>query len=201
MTTVRLIVCLLVAGTCVGSGALGAQETLLQTDGDLRHGGFGAPVMKFSEIDGRFGLLVGGRGGWIINRSVVIGGGGYGLTNVGNFEHVTNGAGDPGGLQMGYGGLELGYVHRPEELVHLSLGLLVGAGGVVWNPDSPSGNRVDDAFFIAEPELDVVLNATRVFRVALGVSYRLTQDVELLDLRDSDLSGIAGIVSLKFGSF
>jgi hypothetical protein len=102
---------------------------------------------------------------------------------------------------MGYGGLELGYVHRPDELVHVSLGLLIGAGGLVWNPDGQSGNQADDAFFIAEPELDVVLNATRVFRVALGVSYRLTQGVELFDLRDADLSGLAAVVALKFGSF
>ena len=47
----------------------------------------------------------------------------------------------------------------------------------------------------------MVLNATRVFRVALGVSYRLTQGVELLGLRNADLSGLAAVVSLNFGSF
>ena len=199
MTTRRSIGCLLMAGAFLGSGALSAQETL--TEGDLRHGGFGAPVVKFTEIDSRFGVLVGGRGGWIINGSVVIGGGGYGLANVANFEHLMNGAGDPGGLEMGYGGLELGYVHRPDELVHVSLGLLIGAGGVAWNPDGPSGTRADDSFFVAEPELDVVLNATRFFRAALGVSYRLTRGVELLGLRNADLSGFAAVVSLNFGSF
>lgn len=199
MTTLRSIGCLLVAGAFLGSGALSAQETL--TEGDLRHGGFGAPVVKFTEVDSRFGVLVGGRGGWIINGSVVVGGGGYALANVGNFEHLTNGAGDPGALEMAYGGLELGYVHRPDDLVHVSLGLLIGAGGVAWNPDGPSGTRADDSFFIAEPELDVVLNVTRFFRAALGVSYRLTQGVELFDLRNGDLSGLAGLVSLKFGSF
>jgi hypothetical protein len=198
MRTGRSLV-LLMAGAFLCSGALSAQETL--ADGDLRHGGFGAPVVKFTEIDSRFGVLVGGRGGWIINGSVVIGGGGYGLANGANFEHVMNGAGDPGRLEMGYGGLEMGYVHRPDELVHLSLGLLIGAGGVVWNPDGQSGNQADDAFFVAEPELDVVLNVTRFFRVALGASYRLTQGVQLFDLGDADLSGLAGLVALKFGSF
>ena len=199
MNTLRSIGCLLIAGALLGSGALSAQETLME--GDLRHGGFGAPVVKFTEIDSRFGVLVGGRGGWIVNGSVVIGGGGYGLANVASFEHLTNGAGDPGALEMGYGGLELGYVHRPDELVHFSLGVLIGAGGVVWNPDGQSGSQVDDAFFVAEPELDVVLNVTRFFRVALGASYRLTQGVKLFDLRDADLSGLAGLVALKFGSF
>ena len=168
---------------------------------DLRHGGFGAPVVKFTEIDDRFGVLVGGRGGWIINGSVVIGGGGYGLANMSDFDHLTNGAGDPGELGMGYGGLELGYVHRPDELVHVSLGVLIGGGGVVWNREGQSGDQVDDAFFVAEPEVDVVLNVTSFLRAAVGVSYRFTRGVELFDLRDADLSGFAGLVALKFGSF
>jgi len=199
MTTRGSIGCLLIAGALLGGGALSAQDTLLE--GDLRHGGFGAPVVKLTEVDGRFGVLVGGRGGWILNESVVIGGGGYGLANVANFEHVRNGAGDPGGLQMGYGGVEVGYVHRPDELVHASLGLLIGAGGLVWDPDGPSGGRADDAFFIAEPEVDVVLNATRFLRVAVGVSYRLTEGAELFTVRSADLSGLAAVVSLNFGSF
>jgi hypothetical protein len=102
---------------------------------------------------------------------------------------------------MAYGGLEFGYVHRPDDRVHVSLGLLIGAGGVTWNPDGQAGGPADDAFFVIEPELDVVLTATGFLRVALGASYRLTQGVELFDLDDADLSGLAGLVMLKFGSF
>lgn len=102
---------------------------------------------------------------------------------------------------MAYGGLELGYVHRPDELVHVSLGLLIGAGVVTWTPNGQSDTEADDGFFVAEPEVDVVLNATRSVRAVLGVSYRLTQGVELFDLRSADLSGFAAVVSVKFGSF
>jgi len=136
-----------------------------------------------------------------INSSFVIGGGGYALANLGNFEHVTNASGDRGRLALGYGGLELTYVLRPDDLVHFSLGALIGAGGVVWNPRGPSGSQEDDPFFITEPEVDVVLNVTRFMRVALGASYRFVRGVELLDLGDGDLSGPAGVVVLKFGSF
>ncbi len=190
---------LLAAGVLLGHGALGAQETLLQ--GDVRNGGFGGPVVKFTQIDDRFGVLVGGRGGWIINGSFVIGGGGYGLANLDDFEHLTNTAGDRGRLAMGYGGLELTYVLRPDQLVHFTLGALIGAGGVVWNPLGQSGDQEDDAFFVTEPELAVVLNVTRYFRVALGASYRFARGVELFDLRDGDISGVAGVVTLKFGKF
>lgn len=169
--------------------------------GDVRHGGFGAPVVKFTEVDNHFGVLAGGRGGWIINGSFIVGGGGYGLANVDNFRYVTNASGDRGRLAMGYGGLELTYVHRPDDLVHLSLGVLIGAGGLVWNPQGQSGGQEDDAFFVTEPELDVVLNVTSFFRAGLGLSYRFVRDVELFDLRNADVSGLAGVVTLKFGSF
>ena len=102
---------------------------------------------------------------------------------------------------MGYGGVELGYVHRPDELVHVALGLLIGGGGVAWRRDGQSDGQVDDAFFVVEPEVDVVLNVTSFLRVAVGVSYRFAQGVELFDLRDADLSGFGGLVVLKFGSF
>lgn len=199
MRTLRSIAWLLAAGSFFGHGASSAQETLLQ--GDIRHGGFGAPVVKFTEVDNRFGVLVGGRGGWIINGSFVIGGGGYGLANQNNFEHITNTLGDRGRLEMGYGGLELAYVHRPDELVHFSVVVLIGAGGLVWNPQGQFGRQEDDAFFIAEPAVDVVLNVTTFFRAGLGLSYRFVRDVQLFDLRDGDISGLAGVVTLKFGSF
>ena len=199
MRTLESIAWLLTVGAFLGHGALSAQETLSQSD--VRHGGFGGPVVKLTQIDNRFGVLVGGRGGWIINGSFVIGGAGYGLANQDNFEHVTNAVGDRGRLTMGYGGVELTYVHRPDDLVHLSLGALIGAGGLVWNPTGPSGGQNDDAFFVIEPELDVVLNVTTFFRVGLGASYRFARDVKLFDLRNGDLSGLAGVVTLKFGSF
>ena len=190
---------LLTVGLTLGSGPLNAQQAVSEVG--PRHGGFGAPVVKLTEVDSRFGVFMGGRGGWVIDGSVVIGGGGYALVNTGNFDDLTNGAGDPGGLEMAYGGLELGYVHHPENRVHVSVGLLLGAGGLTWTPDDSSENQADDGFFIAEPELDLILNATTFFRAAIGVSYRLVQDAELFELRDGDLSGLTGVLSLQFGSF
>lgn len=52
-------------------------ETLFK--GDIETGGFGGPVVKYTSIYNQKALMVGGRGGWIINHSFVIGGGGYGV--------------------------------------------------------------------------------------------------------------------------
>lgn len=59
--------------------ALAEDETLL--GGEIESGGYGALVVKFGHIKGEGGILVGVQGGWIVNHTLVIGGGGYGLAN------------------------------------------------------------------------------------------------------------------------
>ena len=58
-----------------------AQEETLLGSSEVTHGGFGGPVIKYTQIKGEPAVLVGGRGGWIINHTFIIGGGGYGLVN------------------------------------------------------------------------------------------------------------------------
>ena len=56
---------------------LAQEETLI---GDQFHGGvYGGPVWKLGLVNGKVGMFSGGRGGWIINHRVAIGGGGYSM--------------------------------------------------------------------------------------------------------------------------
>lgn len=171
--------------------ALGAQQETL-VDGPLRSGGFGAPVIKLGEVNDRFAVLLGGRGGWIVNDAFVIGVGGYGLAN----QHQRR----VDALQMGYGGLDLEYVNRPHELVHVSVGVLVGGGGVRFWPSTSRGYW-DGAFFVAEPSVSLELNVTPVFRVAFGGGYRAVDALSVPGLTNRDLAGWAGHVQFKFGKF
>ncbi len=186
------------------AAASGAQETQTLLGSDIRHGGFGGPVVKFTQVDGEFGVLVGGRGGWIINDSFVLGAGGYGLVNEGSFDNYFDVVGDRWKLLMGYGGLEMEYILRPNEVAHVSLAVLVGAGGVLWDPfgwDHHNWEDDVDAFFVAEPELNVLFNVTKHFRVGLGGSFRFVGDVELNTLDNGDIAGPAGVVTIKLGGF
>ena len=104
---------------------------------------------------------------------------------------------------MGYGGLELEYVHRPLEVAHVSLQVLVGAGGAAWDR-SNWGHGWDediDAFFITEPALNILLNVTKHFRIGFGASYRFVGDVELPRLDNEDIAGPSGNVTIKLGGF
>jgi len=177
---------------------LAEEKTLIGDLGEIEHGGFGGPMVKFTQIDGEFGVLTGGRGGWIIDHRFVLGGGGYGLAN--NIE--ARGI-EPAGqdLEMGYGGAMLEFIIASDALIHFSVDCLIGVGGVTTPEGETSQRSKDAAFFVLEPGLNVMLNITQFFRFGAGASYRYTQGASLGDIDDDDLSGAAAVLTFKFGSF
>ena len=184
---------------CLGGFAVvsAQEETLIGQE--FENGGFGGPVLKITPIHGKTGILLGGRGGWIINHSFILGGGGYGLVS-----NITASKPGPWGepyINFEYGGLELEYIHRWERLMHLSFGLLVGGGsvGVRRGNGSESGDK--DAFFTMEPWVNGNLNVTDFFRISVGASYRWVSGSHSSAASDSELSGAAAMLLLRFGSF
>jgi hypothetical protein len=172
----------------LASPALAQERTLVS--GGFESGGFGAPVVKFSQVDGEFALFVGGRGGWIINHAFVVGGGGYGLTN--DIDTNDDGVRD---LELGYGGLELEYVNSSDALIHFTAYLLIGGGGL-------SGTSVlEEAVFVLEPALNGELNVTDYFRFHAGAGFRWVSGVDSPGVDGSDLSSFYAQVTLKFGTF
>src|SRR4051794_928589 len=45
----------------------------------FQSGGYGAPVVSYTRFAGTDSVLIGARGGWVLNHQLVIGGGGFGL--------------------------------------------------------------------------------------------------------------------------
>jgi hypothetical protein len=178
-----------------------AQEQTLIGSGDIENGGFGGPAVKVTRINGETAVLVGGRGGWIINHTFVLGGAGYGLvTNV----NPKNNDSVHQFIEMGYGGLDLEYIASSNDLVHLSLGLLIGAGSIGFkdNADDMFDNhRTMESFFVLEPSAHANLNVTRFFRIAGGVSYRYVTGLNSPLSTNTDLSGLSAVLTLKFGKF
>ena len=182
--------------------ALARDETLLGDD--LENGGYGALVVKYGPIMGTEGFFVGGQGGWVINHTLVIGGGGYGLVS-----RIVLDDGECSNLGFGYGGLFLEYIIASHKLVHFSIQTLIGGGGVGRYSDWDCGEwgcgddywRDSDAFFALEPGANLMLNLHKFVRVGFGATYRFVDGVSYLGLCDSDLSGATGQFIVKFGSF
>ncbi len=179
------------------------EETLIS--GKLESGGFGGPVVKFTDIKNELGVMVGGRGGWIINHTFVLGGGGYGLANE-NIEVYDTAHDTTYYLTMGYGGLELEYIYDSDKLVHFTMTALIGAGGVDFRDRQHDYSRHDnydsaDAFFVFEPAANIELNVTSFFRFDLGASYRFVAGLNSPLISNDEIAGPAAVLTLKFGKF
>jgi len=183
------ILSLMISITASGQGT----QTLIS--GDIDHGGYGAFLVKPTSIHGSAGVLTGGRGAWIIDHTIYLGGGGIGLAS------DVNTAPDSL-LDFGYGGIMAGYIHNSNEVVHLKGGVMFAAGSAGQHHtrfDDGEEDAVD--FYVLEPEVNVQVNVTEHFRVMTGISYRLLTDFSHLGISDGDLRGFSGTLALQFGAF
>jgi hypothetical protein len=175
------------------------QQTLVGTE--IENGGYGALLLKVGPINGSTGFFVGTQGGWIINHRFVLGGMFNGLTNTVEIEGLENTK-----LRVDYGGVLLEYIFAPDKLIHFNVQSVIGGGGVYYevvdyqNPSS-NINYSADSFFVWEPGANAIVNVTKNFRIGIGMTYRYVTGVAYEDLTNSDLRGINGQFSLKFGKF
>jgi hypothetical protein len=186
-----------------------AQEETLLGDGEIAHGGYGGPEVKFTNINNQLGILVGGRGGWIINHTIVLGGAGYGLANAVDAK-VMGPLAEPY-LAFGYGGFTLEWIIKSDKLVHFSVNALFGGGGAGFRQDLDNDNSEDrdDACLVIEPGATVELNVTNFMRASFGASYRYVNGIESRYVdglkydatSDESLSGPALSILLRFGKF
>ncbi len=183
-----------------------SQETLLPEH--FESGGFGGPVVKFTQIQGENSVLIGGRGGWIIGHQLILGGGGYGLANSMDIpEYQINNK--PAEMHFGYGGLELEYIIHPTNLVHSSVYCLFGGGvveyadndGLKWSDSGGYTATAMDEVWVIEPAVNATVNIATFFRISTGVSYRMVGGTKLAGTSNSDLSGAAVNLTFRFGKF
>lgn len=179
--------------------SLSSKEAETLVGDKVTHGGFGGPVLRFSRFDGQTGFMMGGHGGWIINRRFVIGGGAYGLLGDGIGVPFTPSVGGNAYLSFGYAGLELQYFERPLKLVHLTFSTLIGGGGTEYRQGGGAQLTGSSAVFVVEPGAGLALNVSKKIRLSATGSYRFVNGVSLSGLDDGDLSGPAVALSLDFG--
>jgi hypothetical protein len=191
----------------LSASAWGQEQTLFS--GKLeKSGGFGGPVIKATQINNHEAFLIGGRGGWIINNSLVLGGGGYGVFNdVDAPKDLFVQPATPLDIEFGYGGFEIEYIFNTDALLHYSVYTLIGGGSTNFVKDvgevTESNEQIGESDFllVLEPAVTGELNVTNWFRLNAGVSYRLVTGVEQEGLSNSDFSGLTVSLTFKFGRF
>lgn len=190
-----------------GDAPNNGKDSLLISDfHKLRYSGYGAPVISFGKAGNTLGTYVGGKGGLIINRQYVIGGGGFGLAYPNKREDISGNpyTGDKPIVGMGYGGGMLEYIFSPSSLINATAGIVIGAGGigVSDNVDSSDTEKTrNDIFFVMEPDINLSLNVTWFFRLSVGVSYRYVKGMNVYEFNDNDFTGFNGRITFAFGVF
>ncbi|MCO6466000.1 MAG: hypothetical protein J5I53_05215 [Bradyrhizobiaceae bacterium] len=183
------------------------QVQTLIPGGKIESGGFGALVLKVGEMNNKVALGIGGRGGWVINRTFVLGGGGYAFTDATVFRQADVDT----SLAFSYGGLEMEYLLRSNELVHFTFMSLFGAGAfnvfrmMPHDDDFRGTSLYTAACFVLEPAVNIEVNILSWLRLSAGVGYRFVTGIDATigneHYTNSTVSGFYGSGTIKFGPY
>jgi hypothetical protein len=159
---------------------------------------YGAVVARLSSVRNATAFLIGGRGGWIIDRTFGVGIGGYMLAN-----NVGARIPDTSGnhwMTLSYGGVDLEYVSAINDSYFLTLQVLIGAGSIS-HEEIPYLDRrqYHDPFFVIEPGVSLEIGVTKIFRIGIGASYRQVAWLKSNLASSADVSGPSALLSLKVG--
>ncbi len=179
------------------------------------HGGYGGVLMGHTKIGDNSAVLSGFKGGWIIGHSLTLGLAGNAFVTEFNSEKLPNN--DFNIIAGGYGGLLLEPIIYGMKPIHVSVPTIIGFGTVAF--ETGNFNQNDqyphdfDTFFMVESGLELEMNITNYFRIAVGGTYRFTSNVELMYtdpdneinsvhvLGKNDLNRQNFYMSFKFGKF
>lgn len=172
---------------------------------DNHSGGFGAVTFKASDYLDESLIMMGLRGGWIINRSFAIGLEAHGIIPTTNISGIINN--DEVVVLGGYGGVFIEPILLSNQIVHVTFPISAGAGWLGYEESFQSiGDRFtglvdDDVFWYVEPGANLEFNVSRGFRLNLGLSRRFTKDLALVQGSDDDFSNMSYFFGMKFGRF
>jgi hypothetical protein len=177
-------------------------------------GWFVGPTGGYTRFCSSDVALAGIQAGMVINHNFTIGLAGSGVANsnyltYNNFIDTTDVR-----LEGGYGGLLLEYTLFPKSAIHVSFPLIIGGGTMgyystndnhEWDEDDWDNcdhQEIDqDAFFVVIPGVTAEVNILKFMRFGVGVSYRYTPDLDLVNTSSSFINNFTASASLKFGKF
>lgn len=163
---------------------------------------------EYSQVEGYDAIGFGGTIAVIANHGLAIGLSGRGFVSE-PFDQLPeskisyNYAG-------GYGGILIEPILFPKSAIHVAFPILLGAGGIAKSvltnynyPYDYTDVNIDnaDAFFIAEPGIELECNVSRWMRLGLGASYRFTTTVDQSYFSSNPLNSFTAGFSMKFGKF
>lgn len=171
----------------------------------IHFSGLGGPYLAWTRLNGEHSLLVGARGGVLIDHVLVVGIAGSGTVDRVAVPRGATVADADYRLEVGYIGAWLEYIIAPRRLLHGTVGMLIGWAGLSYTrfrgSGGPEDSELEDSAFVIEPTLSAEVNLTSFMRLDLFAAYRFVAGVDLPALEEGDINGPVIGVMLKFGSF
>ena len=137
----------------------------------------------------------------------------FGFSGYGLITDVKSSYSDVSGVDyfydLGYGGFYLEPIIGSIWPIHLSFPVTLGLGGVFqsqyraynYNWDTMSYGEDYAMFYIADIGANIELNLFKFLRLAGGINYRFTSDVNLQGTPKQQFSGLGANITLKLGWF
>ena len=190
-------------------------QTIFQRDSVYFREFFFSPEMRLhfygSDLQSEVSPLIGGTFGWVFNRTLMVGLGGFGKIAKTRYRAdypQTDESGrvlqsqHPMGLGYGYGGVILGYILNANKPVHLKFPVLIGLGTsneYEIEPDGDHGTTINSpGFFVVEPGVSLELNLLEELRLEVGVTYRYIDASRFEQLDSGSLNGFGLKLALIF---
>lgn len=182
-----------VFASIVSTFGFAQSETLFA---NLEVSGFGGPIFSVSQLNNQSTVFAGGGGGVIIG-DFFIGGFGEGgnLTNT----TISNESYD---LDLGYGGLWLGYSFFNQKAIHPFLGIKLASGEMNLTASISDQTIESTNIQVLSPEVGIEFNFTPWMRLVTHLGYREVAGLGNNNLlRKEQLTSLTGGLTLRFGFF
>jgi hypothetical protein len=176
------------------------QNTIFKS-GEMSHGGYGGVSVRMGQLNNESAIVMGGKGAWIINHKIGIGLAGSGIMGHSTYSSVGN---IYTGYSGGYGGLLIEPIFFSDKMVHFSVPMVFGGGGVgkyVYNSNNFIGGDQYVAFAVFEPGLEVEFNMASWFRISAGAYYSFRSEIDAYLLTTDIVDPFNFGLTFKFGAF
>jgi hypothetical protein len=159
-------------------------------------------VLEYTRLGGQDALVLGGRGGWYVTRTFVVGGGLYGTVTEVDAPGAQVNAPGPLDMKLERFGLELEYHVGPTAPTHLTFGGFIGGAALRHVRDGTNDQHGEtDFLFGLAPAVGVERAVTRWMHLNLSISYRFVIGAEPPGPGERRLRGPAAASALKLGRF
>ena len=158
---------------------------------------FGAPMVEIWNFNGDVALNFGGGGALMVDDKYILGGYGIGMISDHRIESASEGSFE---TSFGHAGLLVGYIWKPEKVVHFSTITSIGYGSIDMD-NEVTGVGYSDNGPVIHPKIEMQVNAIYWMRIGLGVGYQWAGGMDLPGYQASDFNSPTGNLTFYFGRF